>query len=137
VIGWGAIAFGVVSAVTHWRSVDPPQFAVWIVGLALLHDLVMAPVVSLAGRTLARGGRRWWLGAVEGALAASAAITLFAVPFVAGWGRQVDNPSLLPRDYTLGLLLVVGAIWAVGALILLRRARRRTTPSPDPAQAAR
>ena len=132
-VGWGAIVFGIVSALTHWGSVDPPQFAVWIVGLALLHDLVMAPVVSLAGRALARGGPRWWLGAVEGALAASAAITLFAVPFVAGWGRQADNPSLLPRNYTLGLLLVLGAIWAVAALVILRRARRLARgTSPDP-----
>jgi len=139
VVGWGAIVFGVVSALTHWGSVDPPQFAVWIVGLALFHDLVMAPVVSMAGRTLASGGRRWWLGAVEGALAASAAITLFAVPFVAGWGRQADNPSLLPRNYTLGLLLVVGAIWALAALVILRRARRRTrgaTLYPHPSEVA-
>jgi hypothetical protein len=131
VLGWAAIAFGVVSAFTHWKSVDPPQFAVWIVGLALFHDLVMAPAVSLVGRVVARGGRAWWLGAVEGALAASAVITLFAVPLVAGWGRQADNPSLLPRNYTLGLVLVVGGLWAVAAIALLRRARRRHA-SPQP-----
>ncbi|MEP7059473.1 MAG: hypothetical protein ABI828_01970 [Actinomycetota bacterium] len=130
-VGWMAIAFGAVSALTHWGAVDPPQFLVWIVGLALLHDLVMAPVVSLAGRTLKGARRRWWLGAVEAALAVSAVITLFAVPFVMGWGRQADNPSLLPRNYGFGLILILGSVWAVAGIRLLGRRRRREVVVPS------
>lgn len=125
ILGWAAMVFGVVSLIAHRGATHPPAVLVWIVGLALVHDLVIAPAVSLSGRTLSRAGRRWWLGPVEGALAVSAAITLFAVPFVAGWGRQPDNPSLLPRNYAAGLALVLAGVWAVGAAALVRRARRR------------
>lgn len=126
VLGWAGIGFGVVSAFTHWRSVDPPQFVIWIVGLALLHDLVMAPAVSLIGKALAGAGGRWWLGVVEAALLASGSIVLFSIPLVAGWGRQADNPSLLPRGYLRGPVLILGLIWVLALAALVRRRHLRS-----------
>jgi hypothetical protein len=59
--------------------------------------------------------------------AVSGVLTLVALPFVLGRGADPANPSFLPRDYGLTLLVLVLVVWAltaVAALVAVRRARR-------------
>jgi hypothetical protein len=38
-------------------------------------------------------------------------------------GDPADNPTILPRDYALGLSLALAFVWAVAAVALLARRR--------------
>jgi hypothetical protein len=90
----------------------PPDLAPWLIGSAVAHDLVVAPLALAAGWTV----NRWVPGPIRGpvqlGLFASAVMMLFAYPLVRGYGAIPSNPSALPRDYTTGLLMVLGVIWA-------------------------
>jgi hypothetical protein len=57
----------------------------------------------------------------------SLAVSLVALPFVLGAGRDPANPSALPSPYEMGLLLIVGLIWGVAVVRkgFARRWRRR------------
>ena len=66
----------------------------------------------------------------EDPAAVSGVLSLVALPFVIGAGADPLNPSFLPREYGRDLLLLVVAVWVVGAVwaaVAVRRAR--TTPS--------
>jgi hypothetical protein len=64
---------------------------------------------------------------VQGAVLATALITLIALPSVLGHGRDATMPSALPRDYATGLWIVLACVWAVAlSLIVVRIVRRRT-----------
>lgn len=106
-VGSGLATVGVVSALEESK---PVLLAGWVVGLAVAHDLVVAPVVLGVGRLV----RRWPSVAVG--LLLSGVVVLFAFPFVRGYGRRADDPSALPRDYRAGLLVVLAVIWAAVAL---------------------
>jgi len=72
------------------------------------------------------------------ALAMIGGLTFIALPFLTGLGKQSDNPSLLNRNYPLGLaayillILIVTGGWA---LARRRALRPRSGPAPraDPA----
>ena len=126
VVGVALMAVGVSSLLQESHDTHPFVTARWVVGLALAHDLVLAPLVVLVGAAL----RRWVpLGArafLAGGLVVSGALTLIAWPLVRGYGRSAGNPSILPRDYGRGLLVALVATWVVTALLALR-ARTRTS----------
>jgi hypothetical protein len=48
-------------------------------------------------------------------------VALFSVPMLFGWGAQPDNPSFLPRNYAVGLALVLAVVWGLAAAMVLRR----------------
>jgi hypothetical protein len=124
-VGWAAIAFGLWSLLSRPEATHPPAVAAWLVGLALAHDLVLAPAVLLVAWLLRRVAPRIALGLVLGALAISAIVALYAFPLVQRYGAQPDNPSFLPRDVGAGLLLVIAVVWVVAAGSFLRRLGRR------------
>ena len=125
-IGGACMAFGVVALMSRAAATAPGNFAVYFVGLALVHDMLIVPIVIVVAGGLrgitARGGR----GPASGALIVSATVVLFSVPFIAGWGLQPDNPSFLPRDYRFGVAVVLAVVWTISIVLLIRR--HRTTP---------
>ena len=126
-VGGACMAFGLVSLLSKAGATEPANFALFFVGLALVHDLMLAPAVIVLGVALRRVTPRAGRGLVLGSLVVSAVVTLFSVRLVAGWGAQPDNPSFLPRNYVLGLAAVLAVVWG-GAIALtalsLRRSRR-------------
>jgi uncharacterized membrane protein len=123
VVGSACIAFGLWSLFSHAGSTHPVNFAAFFIGLALVHDLIVAPAALATASVTRKEAPRLALGLILGVLMVSAVVTLFAIPAVFGWGRQPDNPSFLPRNYGMGLLLVLGLVWAIAAVMLARRAR--------------
>ncbi|MCH1867503.1 hypothetical protein [Nocardioides sp. CFH 31398] len=102
---------------------------VWLIGGALVHDLLLVPVtlvlVALLGRLLPTS----WRAPAGLAFVVLATVTVVAIPFLGRFGALPDNPTLLDRDYTTGYLVLVGVVLGVvvaGALV--RSARRRTGP---------
>jgi hypothetical protein len=123
-IGGACIVFGLVSLFARSAATDPPNFAAFLFGLALVHDLLIAPAVIVTAWVLRSLTPRAARGLLFAALAVSAIVAGFSIPFVAGWGAQPDNPSFLPRNYGLGLLVVLAWVWVVA--IGLAFARRRS-----------
>jgi hypothetical protein len=126
-VGWAVMVFAVWGILGDPGATNPSQLVRWVVGAALVHDLLIAPVVTAVAVLLARRAPPWWGRPVGWAAAASATIVLFAVPLVRGFGEHVLNASALPRDYTANLIAVVAMIWAATALTVTVRAlgRRR------------
>ena len=112
-IGGGCMGFGLISLFAKAGATNPANFAVFFIGLALVHDLLLAPAVIVAAWLLRSVTPRPIRGVLFGALAVSAIVAGFSVPFVAGWGAQPDNPSFLPRPYGLGLLVVLAWVWVI------------------------
>lgn len=134
VIGGTVSLYGMVRVAQSF--VDTPAFVRWVVGLAILHDLVVAPVAAIVGWVAYRVLPRWAAHVVVPALAVAAITTLFAWPLVRGYGVR-PSPSHLPRDYGAGLtvILVLIAAVTVGASIRAtvrrrRGSRARSAPRP-------
>ncbi|WFE53389.1 hypothetical protein [Micromonospora sp. WMMD1155] len=92
----------------------------WLIGGPVLHDLLVAPLVGLAGLALGRlvtnRRRRAWITA---GLAASATLLLVAVPLLWRPPSAPPNPGLPDRDYPLGLTAGLTVLWAVVAIALV------------------
>lgn len=131
VIGWALMAVGAMAAVRSDGSVPPLAFARWLVGAALVHDLVLAPVVFSVGFLLRSALPPGIRPAVVLPAVAASIVVLFAWPLVAGWGRAPANASIQPRDYGAGLVWTLAVVIpAVAAPAAWRACRRRRGPSP-------
>ena len=130
-IGWSVMVGAVIGAVADRRDAQPAVLARWLVGGALLHDLLWLPIVAAVGAVLARAGRGGrFPAAVRWAIATSAVLVLIAWPFVRGYGRNRGNPSLLPRNYAHGLVAYLLLTWLVAGLALAAgRWRARRSPA--------
>jgi hypothetical protein len=129
VVGWAVMAVGVIGLMGNDSGVPPVGVTRWMVGSALVHDLVVAPIVVGVGMVVARWVRPPYRAIVQGALLVSAMVTLVAWPFVRGYGRLANNPSILPNNYAAGLASVLAVVWGAAALALvwtrMRRSRAR------------
>jgi hypothetical protein len=124
-VGWLVIAWAVRGVWRQRGGTVPRGFARWFVGLGLLHDLVVLPVVLgvgwLTGR-LPTAVRR----PVQAGLATTAVVTVFAWPLLRGYSRRASNRSVLPLDYTRSYVIVLCLVWgSVLVLIASGAARRR------------
>jgi len=102
---------------TGWDNIVAT--ATWLVGGVVLHDAVLAPLTIaltwLALRVLPTAVR----ARVAAAAVVVGTLTLVAVPVLGRPGAKPDNPTLLPRDYVQGWLLVVGLVVVVTAVLLV------------------
>jgi hypothetical protein len=101
----------------------------FLVTVLVWNDLVLLPSAIGVGWLVVRYLPPWARGGVQGGLFISAVVTAVAFPFVLGAGRLPDNQSKFPRDYGLGLLIVLGVVWLA---VLLRLGRARLRRSRDP-----
>ncbi|SMD14367.1 hypothetical protein [Kibdelosporangium aridum] len=99
-MAWGALL-----------ALEVPQiveFGAWFLAGPLVHDLVLAPVVGLAGLALK--------GPVKAGAVVSGILVLIAVPVI--WQPHVPvNPGLHDRNYWLGLAISLAVVWL---LVLVR-----------------
>lgn len=120
-LGWIVTTVGVWGLVSDSDRTQPTESVRFVVGAAIVHDLLLAPVVILAGWALAKAVPARARGPVQAALLVSAVVALFSVPFVRGYGRVAPNPSILPRNYAAGLTIILVAIWVATALVVAYR----------------
>ena len=129
------MAVGVVSALGNSDDANPAALVRLVVGFDLLHDLVFAPLLLLGAWLITRFVPAPAQGPCRAAGALTVLIVLFSRPLVAGYGRRPRNSSTLPFDYGRTVLLLLAAVWAVAALVIAMRVRRRragaTTSADD------
>jgi hypothetical protein len=119
------MAYAVRGALVDAHLTQPAELARWIVGLAVIHDLVLVPLVLAIGAAVHRLVPHRALPPVRAALLTSAVLTAVAWPFVRGYGRNPAVPSLLPRNYAWGLLAALAVTWLVASTWLLATTRRQ------------
>lgn len=138
VIGIGIMAFGVKGLLDAAPATRPSQVAFGFLGLDLLHDFVVAPIVCLIGIVLVGRFPRWVRAPLRAGLFAS--IVAFVVGWAAlrGYGRDrvPDNATVDPLNYSSAVLTVLAVIWVaaglwvVGAWLARSRAAAREVESP-------
>ncbi|KKD03165.1 hypothetical protein [Streptomyces sp. WM6386] len=114
--------------------------ALWIVGAALLHDLVLLPLYAGADRALVRGlgavGRRGRVMYVRVPAALSGLLLLVWFPLISGMvDRRYRLATGLSADGFLARwLLITAALFGGSALLLALRLRRAAKLRPPDAQ---
>jgi len=121
--GWFVIGVGLRGVILHSIDTRPSNLARFAVGGALLHDLLIAPVVIALGLLLARAVPGRARATVQGALVVTAVLALFSYPLVRAYGLATHNPTSVPHNYTLNLIIVLSVVWAVAAILVARRLR--------------
>ena len=138
VLGWAVMAVAVAGAIGDERLRGLGSWATWIVGAALVHDLVVLPVVLAVGWLLTRWVPTPWRVPMRTALVVSAVLTATVWPIARRWGARADNPSIVPLPVARNLSWIVVALFVtaigVGAMSAARaRARSGATPMEDQA----
>lgn len=110
--------------------------ALWFVGAALLHDLVLLPVYAALDRALVRGlgTRRERAGYVRVPAALSALLLLVWFPLISGMVEsRYRSATGLPGDVFLARwLLITAALFGGSALVLVLRSRVRRAAKQRP-----
>lgn len=119
VVGLGIVAIALYGLIRSSSDTNPTGFAKLFLGLNLVSDAVFLPLAVALGTLLARLAPARLRPVVQAGLLATGMVSLFALPFVLGFGRIEESPSVLPRNYAQGLLGVLGVIWAVAAVVAL------------------
>jgi hypothetical protein len=122
--GWVVMGVGVAGILRHAGRTQPPELVRWLAGSALVHDLLLAPAVCVIGLVVARlvpsPARRF----LQAGLVVSGMLALAVFPLVGGFGKDPRDPSALPGNYGLGLLVVLGSVWLVVAVLAVRAVAR-------------
>jgi len=111
---------------------------VWIVGGVVVHDGLVAAIALVVGFVVSRLAPRVSRGPLAVGLVVLGTITVVAVPFVGRFGALPDNPTLLPRDYTTGYVVIVALVVVgvvAGVVLRARRAGRARPAGGDPEDA--
>jgi hypothetical protein len=112
------VGLGGYGALLMWEN--PPvvilRILVWAAAAVVVHDLVFAPICAAAGWA----GRRLipgrWQSPVAIAALCSVVLVLLAIPLYGKPGLRPDNPTVLDRDYPLGLWIALALVWLCVAL---------------------
>jgi len=135
----GVALFGVAARYTAVRHLDirPAVWVRWWVTAAVLHDVIVAPATIAVGWAVVRFAPRPLKAPLQAALVFSAVMVAVSWPALRGYGRIASNPTYLPRDYSRGLALSLGLVWAAcAAWALARLLREQPAPRVEPKVAA-
>lgn len=92
------------------------EAAKWLVIGNVFHDAVVAPIAIVLGALAVRVLPVWARLPVLMGFVVLATATIVAIPVLSGMGEEPTNPSLLPRDYVAGWL-VLALLTALGVAV--------------------
>ncbi|MBM0240432.1 hypothetical protein JNW88_31160 [Micromonospora sp. ATA32] len=112
------------------------SLALWFGAGPVLHDLLVAPAVAVAGLAVARLLPAPWRTTVAAGAVTTAAVVLVAIPVLTRPAAAPPNPGLDDRAYLPGLLAFLAVFWVLILAATLRDvARDRRRGRPDRATA--
>jgi hypothetical protein len=123
--GAGMIAFGVWGQL-FGADTNPKRYGELLLVAALGHDLVLAPIVVLLGVVARKVLHRHAHASLQAAAMVAFVLLLIALPGIGRYGAKSDNTSILPLNYTNGLMVALSVV-AAGTLlaVLVRVVRQR------------
>lgn len=122
-LGGAGMVYGFIGLLGAATKTNPTELGLFLVGAAVAHDLLVAPLVLGVAALIRRFVPRRLRTPLTAVLVVGAITTLFAFPFVRGYGRISTNPSILPRDYGRGLAALLAVIILGGVVWTLARLR--------------
>jgi hypothetical protein len=122
--GWAVIVVSVGGILSNRIDTRPGSLARFVIGGALLHDVLVAPLVLLLALLVVKLVPAPVRSIVQGTLVVTAVVALFSYPLVRGYGLAARNPTSLPHNYALNLTVVLGVVWAIAAAVLVVRLRK-------------
>ena len=122
--GTAMIVFGVWGQL-FGADTNPKRYGELLLVAALGHDLVLAPIFLILGLIARRVVHRHVRGSLQGAALIGFMLLVVAIPGMGRYGARTDNHSILPRDYTTGLMLSLGVVGAATLLYVAFRLIRR------------
>lgn len=125
VAGTATMLWAVIGVFVEADQSNPRNWLGWVLGAALVHDLVLLPCVLAVGAAIVfvpgRAKRAW----LRWGLAVASVITLATFPVAMRWGASPTDPSELPlpvaRNLAVMWAVVVPGALIVGALVDRRR----------------
>jgi hypothetical protein len=102
-----------------------PSALRWLIGSALVVDLVVIPAVGLVGWGLRRAVSATAWPVVRAALIVSGVLVLFSLALVTDQGGTPGNATVRPRNYGEGLAVALVWTWAITGTWLGARTWRR------------
>ncbi|MER7558252.1 hypothetical protein ABTZ46_15000 [Nocardioides sp. NPDC126508] len=124
-VGTVGMAYGAWLLLSRQDLGQIVEVVLWLAAAVVVHDGILAPAVLalgwLGGRLLPRAVAR---GAVT-VLVLLGPTVLVAIPVLGRFGAKADNPTLLDRDYTLGLLGFAVLCVCAGVAVALGELRSR------------
>ncbi|WP_216209841.1 hypothetical protein [Amycolatopsis aidingensis] len=127
VAGLALLAWGVVLVGELALPAGPHTLRLlgWLVGGPLVHDLLLAPVVGLAGLALSRFARPAWRAPLTAGAVISGVLVLLSVPLL--WRRYgaPPSPGLHEGGTGTGLLIALALVWAIALIAGTTRHLRR------------
>ncbi|MDF3149606.1 hypothetical protein, partial [Streptomyces sp. T21Q-yed] len=106
------------------------EVALWFVGAAILHDLVLLPLYGAADQVLLRGfeaaGHRRWVSYVRVPAALSLLLLLVWFPLISGRvaDRYASGTGLSADGFAARWLLITAVLFGGSAVLLVLRWRR-------------
>ena len=130
--GWALIGYGIALLVRGGGAGRVRDVGVWIVGLDLAHDLVLAPLTLLLAVAVSRVvGPRVARGPLLAGLGATTVVLLLSWPLLGRYGADPRNPTVLPLDYPVAVATVLAVVWGlVVAVIAARVVVARSSSGP-------
>jgi hypothetical protein len=131
-VGLALIAYGAV------LLLDNPgptllRIVIWAAAGVVLHDFVFAPVVAAFGYAGRRILPKAWWAPVGVAALLSVILLLLAIPVFDRPGAKPLNPTVVDRDYPLGLWISLALVWTCALLYVgFRRVRNRSPVTSAP-----
>ncbi|MFN7149797.1 MAG: hypothetical protein ACK4V6_09985, partial [Microthrixaceae bacterium] len=118
--GWAVMVVAVLGAFGDEALRGSASWARWLVGVAVVHDVLVLPIVLGLGWLLSRWVPVAFRVPVRTALVVGAVVSLAVWPIARRWGARADNPSILPLPVAenLRIMWLVLAIGAFGVGVL-------------------
>lgn len=133
------LALLVVGGLVLLEDVAPKRYGgilLWFAGAIVIHDGIIAGLVIAVNLTLRKAGRRVPLGVlaiVQGAIVVGGIVALIVFPQIVKQGIGTLNPTILPLDYAVNLVLFYAVLVAVTAgtiVVYLRTTARQRRGAP-------
>ena len=121
--GAAMIGFGVWGQL-FGADTNPRRYGELLLVAALGHDLVLAPIVLVLGVVARKVLHRLVHATLQAAAIVAFVLLLIALPGIGRFGAKADNSSILPLNYTNGLMVILGIIAAGAVLSVLGRVVR-------------
>ena len=124
------IAFGLalllLGAIVLFGTVNPKKYlglASWFILALIVHDGVISAITFGVAFGLRKGQKKQRIpgpviAIVEGALAVISVFAIIVLPEILKQSIGTKNPTILPLDYTVNLLLFWAAIVALAAVLI-------------------
>jgi len=105
-----------------------PGLALWMIGIVLIHDGLLAPLVVGIGWLLARAAPPRARRYLQAALIVGGLITIITIPLIVREGTQPPAKALLLQNYGANLAILLALVAAVNLGAYLVTAARDRSP---------